>query len=155
MSLHKLKYITTLPVSIENAWDYFSSPANLSKITPPEMNFNVRTDFKPGDKIYKGMLIDYKVSPLLGIPLSWQTKITEADAPNFFIDEQLKGPYSYWHHEHHFKKTDEGVEMTDVVEWRVPFGFLGDILNSILIQKKVEAIFVFRESKMKEIFSEK
>jgi ligand-binding SRPBCC domain-containing protein len=98
------------------------------------------------------MLIDYKVSPLFGIPLCWQTKITEADAPHFFIDEQMKDPYSYWHHEHHFKSIPEGVEMTDFVKWRVPFGVLGFLVNWVLIRKKVEGIFVFRKKRLEEMF---
>ena len=155
MSLHSLSRIQFLPISIEEAWDFFTSPLNLSVITPPEMNFKILSPFNPGDRIYEGMLIDYFVSPLLHVPLRWQTEITKVEPLNFFIDEQRKGPYAYWHHEHYFKHVKDRVEMTDVVKWKVPLGFLGDIVNSIMVKKKVEEIFSFREKKLRELFFSK
>lgn len=154
MSLHTLKRVQTLPVTIQEAWDFFSSPLNLSVITPPEMKFNVLSKFKPGDKIFKDMLIDYRVTPLFGIPMFWQTKITEVDAPYFFVDEQLKGPYAYWHHEHRFREVSGGTEMTDLVQWRVPFGWAGDVVNELVVRKRVEAIFNFREKKLNQLYAE-
>jgi ligand-binding SRPBCC domain-containing protein len=152
MSLHTLNRVTVLHVSIEEAWNFFTSPYNLKEITPAKMNFRILSDIKPSDKIYKGMLIDYKVSPLFSIPMKWTTKIVEAEALHFFADEQLKGPYAYWRHEHHFKEIPEGVEMTDVVKWRVLFGILGDIVNTLLVKKEVESIFDFRKKKLKDLF---
>jgi len=152
MSLHAINRTQQLPVSIEKAWDFFTSPLNLSIITPPEMKFKILSPFNEGDKIYEGMLIDYYVSPLFHIPLRWQTEITKVEPLKFFIDEQRKGPYAFWHHEHHFREMNDGVEMTDVVQWKVPVGFIGDLLNAIIIQKKVESIFSFREKKLIELF---
>lgn len=155
MSLHILKTTTILPISIEHAWDFFSSPVNLSVITPPEMRFKILSSFKAGDKIFAGMLIDYTVRPLFGVPLHWTTMITEADAPNFFSDEQIKGPYAYWRHEHYFRQVSEGVEMNDVVNWRVPLGLLGDLVNALIVEKKVKAIFDFRKEKLRSLFAKK
>ena len=152
MSMHTLNRVTVLPVSIEEAWNFFTSPYNLKEITPAKMNFRILSDIKPGDKIFKGMIIDYKVSPLFSIPIKWTTKIVDAEEPNFFADEQLKGPYAYWRHEHHFREIPEGVEMKDVVKWRVPFGILGDIVNMLLVKKEVERIFDFRKKKLKALF---
>ncbi len=152
MSLHTLRMITELPIKIEQAWDFFSSPVNLSVITPRELNFKILSAFNAGDKIHKGMLINYTVSPMLGIPLNWITRITEADEPEFFADEQLKGPYAYWRHEHYFKSIPEGTEMNDIVQWRVPLGLLGDIANFLVVEQKVKKIFDFREKKLKELF---
>jgi ligand-binding SRPBCC domain-containing protein len=152
MSLHSLRRVQLLPISIQEAWDFFTSPLNLSVITPPEMNFKILSSFKPSDKVYEEMLINYFVSPLFHIPLQWQTEITKVESLKFFIDEQRKGPFAVWHHEHYFKPLNDGVEMTDVVNWKVPFGFLGDIVNSIVVKRKVEEIFSFREKKLKELF---
>jgi ligand-binding SRPBCC domain-containing protein len=155
MSLHTLSRVQTLPITIQEAWAFFSSPLNLSLITPPEMKFHVLSKFKPGDQIFKDMLIDYRVSPLFGIPMSWQTKITEVNAPHYFVDEQLKGPYAYWHHEHHFREVKGGTEMTDLVQWRVPLGWAGDVVNELLVRKRVQAIFDFREKKLTELYGSK
>ena len=152
MSLHTLQRTQLLPIAVEEAWNFFSSPFNLSLITPPEMNFKILSSFKTGDQIFEGMLIDYFVSPLFNVPLRWQTEISKVELLNFFIDEQRKGPFAVWHHEHSFKQCDGGTEMRDIGQWKVPFGFLGDIVNALLVQKKVEAIFSFREKKLRELF---
>lgn len=152
MSLHTLKHIQVVPVSLSEAWDFFSSPLNLNKITPPDMNFNILSEFKPDDRIYAGMLINYKVSPLLGIPLNWTTEITAVEYQHYFIDEQRHGPFAFWHHQHFFEPVADGVKMTDLVSWKVPGWFLGDLINAITVQKRVEAIFEFRKSKMDTLF---
>lgn len=152
MSLHTLKHIQFLPIPLSEAWNFFSSPLNLNKITPPEMNFNILSEFKPEDRVYAGMLIHYKVSPLLNIPLSWTTEITAVEHHRYFIDEQRHGPFTFWHHQHFFEAVPGGVKMTDIVSWKVPGWFIGDVINSITVQKKVKGIFEYRKKKMESLF---
>jgi ligand-binding SRPBCC domain-containing protein len=106
------------------------------------------------EKMYPGVLFKYKVKPVAGIPLTWVTKITHVQDKQYFIDEQLVGPYSIWHHEHHFKAIKGGVEMTDILWYQVPFGPLGKLVNSIFIKKKVKDIFEYRTKVLIDMFGE-
>ncbi|MBS1524201.1 MAG: SRPBCC family protein [Bacteroidetes bacterium] len=134
------------------AWDFFTSPLNLTKITPAEMNFVVTSDFQPGTKVYPGMIITYKVSPLWGIKMNWMTEITQVKEKQYFIDEQRFGPYALWHHQHHFQETDRGVLMTDIVNYAIGWGFIGRIANSLVVAKKLEEVFDYREKVIRKIF---
>ncbi len=151
MKVYTKKYKTVLPISLEEAWDFFSSPKNLAKITPPHMGFIITSEFND-EKMYPGMLITYKVSPLMGIKMDWCTEITHVIDKQYFVDEQRFGPYAMWHHQHHFKMVDGGVEMTDIIDYAVPFGILGRMMNSILISSEIEKIFSFRAEKIKDLF---
>jgi ligand-binding SRPBCC domain-containing protein len=102
--------------------------------------------------MYPGQIIEYKVSPVLGIPLYWMTEITHVEEGRYFVDEQRFGPYSLWHHQHHFRQVDRGVEMTDIVHYRLPLGFLGDIANGLFVKKQLEHIFEFRHKRVVELF---
>lgn len=151
MGHYHIKSIQRLPISLDEAWEFFSSPDNLGDITPKEMNF--RTLFNSfSKKMYAGQIITYKVSPLFGIPMFWMTEITHVKDKEYFIDEQRYGPYSMWHHVHFFKAIPGGVEMTDIVSYVPPFGFLGDIVNAIFLQKKVQGIFDYRTKVLEERF---
>jgi ligand-binding SRPBCC domain-containing protein len=150
MKIYQLKTIQNLPIGIDEAWEFFSNPKNLSVITPEWLNFKVTS--KLPDKMYAGMIISYKVHPVLGIPNNWVTEITHVKEPNYFVDEQRFGPYKLWHHQHHFKETDNGMEMTDIVNYALPFDPLSRPLNSLLVAKKVKQIFKYREKKLKELF---
>ena len=147
-SLHKTQF---LPISIEKAWDFFSRPDNLQDITPPTMGFQIKGG-KKGQDMYAGQIIEYTVKPVLGIPLYWMTEITHVKDMEYFVDEQRFGPYSLWHHQHHFKAVDNGVQMTDLVHYKIPFWFLGDIANALFVKKQLEAIFDFRFKKAEELF---
>lgn len=149
--VYNLKKVQLLPIKIEQAWEFFSSPGNLKKITPPELGFNIISEHH-GEKMYEGQLIEYTVKPLLGIPVYWMTEITHVDPLKYFIDEQRFGPYTFWHHQHHFKETNEGVEMTDIVHYKVPFWFIGDIANSLIVKKQLEKIFEYRTEVTDKIF---
>ena len=151
MKVYTKEYKTFLPLNIEEAWDFFSSPRNLAKITPEHMGFIITSKFND-EKMYPGMLITYKVSPLMGIQMDWCTEITHVIDQKYFVDEQRFGPYSMWHHQHHFKIVDGGIEMTDIVNYAVPMGILGRMMNSIMISNEIEKIFSFREKKIKELF---
>jgi ligand-binding SRPBCC domain-containing protein len=136
---------------LEKAWDFFSSPANLAEITPKNLGFNIISKHH-GEKMYAGQIIEYKVSPVLGIPLYWMTEITHVEQHKFFVDEQRFGPYSMWHHQHHFKEVPGGVEMTDIVHYKLPFWFLGDIANSVFVKKQLNDIFDYRFKAVEKIF---
>jgi ligand-binding SRPBCC domain-containing protein len=149
--VYSLKTVQVLPISLEKAWDFFSSPANLAEITPKNLGFNIISKHH-GEKMYAGQIIEYKVSPVLGIPLYWMTEITHVEQHKFFVDEQRFGPYSMWHHQHHFKEVPGGVEMTDIVHYKLPFWFLGDIANSVFVKKQLNDIFDYRFKAVEKIF---
>ncbi len=150
--VYSFKTIQQLPISLDVAWDFFSSPANLKKITPADMGFNVVSKYH-GDKMYPGQVIEYKVSPVLGIPLYWMTEITHVEDKKYFVDEQRFGPYSMWHHQHHFKVVDGGVEMTDIVHYKLPLWFLGDIANTLFVKKQLQHIFEYRYKIVEQQFT--
>ncbi len=140
-----------LPVSIDRAWDFFSSAKNLALITPPEMDFKILT--KLDDKeIHEGMLIDYTVKPVFGIPLNWQTEITYVNRPHSFADRQIKGPYKIWEHTHTFIPKENGVLMKDEIKYQIPLGILGQLAHTIFVKDKVKEIFQFREKALEKIF---
>ena len=140
-----------LPIEIKNAWEFFSSPKNLSVITPPEMGFTILTELN-GKEIYDGMLIDYTVKPLLGIAMHWQTKICNVEKYKVFADTQLKGPYKLWEHTHTFEEINDGVLMKDIINYELPFGFIGDFVHTLVVKKKIENIFAYRKSVLEKIF---
>lgn len=150
MKIYQLKTKQFLPISIDKAWEFFSNPNNLSKITPPWLNFEVTSQLE--NKVYAGMIITYKVRPLLNIPITWVTEITHVREPNFFVDEQRFGPYKFWHHQHIFKKVEGGIEMEDIISYAVSFGFVGTIINRLIISEKINEIFSFRKEKLTELF---
>jgi ligand-binding SRPBCC domain-containing protein len=149
--VYSLKTVQILPISLEKAWDFFSSPANLAEITPKNLGFNIISKHH-GEKMYAGQIIEYKVSPILGIPLYWMTEITHVEQHKFFVDEQRFGPYSMWHHQHHFREVPGGVEMTDIVHYKMPFWFLGDIANTLFVKKQLNDIFNYRFKAVEKIF---
>ena len=114
------------------------------------MGFDVLTEV--AEKMYPGMMIEYRVRPLMNIPMKWITEITHVEEGKFFVDEQRKGPYTIWHHEHHFKAVEGGVEMTDIVSYELPLGVLGKMVHPIVVKKKLEEIFAFRFAAVEEIF---
>ena len=151
MAAHSIKTVQKIPISLERAWDFFSNPANLQAITPGNMGFKVISKHH-GDSMYAGQVIEYTVKPILGIPLYWMTEITEVQDKKYFIDEQRFGPYALWHHQHHFKTIDGGVEMTDIVHYKNPMWFLGNIANALFVKKKLKRIFAYRFQKTEELF---
>lgn len=152
--VHQLQRQQQLNCDIKTAWKFFSSANNLSEITPKDMNFVVRTQLSD-DEIYEGMLIDYYVSPLLGIKLNWQTEITEVNFQKNFTDFQKKGPFKLWNHFHEFILNDKGVLMMDTISYELPFGFLGEIAHSVMVKKKLEHIFDYRFKILEETFNKK
>ncbi len=141
----------TVPADLEKVWAFFSDAKNLLTVTPPHLNLKVTNEVY-GETVYAGQVMTYTVKPLLGIPLSWMTEITHVKAPEYFVDEQRKGPYQLWHHQHHFKKIEGGTEMIDLVHYRIPFGLIGNIANSILVKSELQKIFAYRYQKIIDLF---
>ncbi|KYP13830.1 SRPBCC family protein [Flavihumibacter sp. CACIAM 22H1] len=151
MAVYSLKTVQVLPVSLEKAWDFFSSPANLATITPAKLGFHIISKHH-GEKMYAGQIIEYTVRPVLGIPLYWMTEITHVEEGKFFVDEQRYGPYSMWHHQHHFREVAGGVEMTDIVHYKIPLWWLGDLANALFVNRQLQEIFAYRFTKVQELF---
>lgn len=145
-----IKVKQQLPVSLEKAWDFFSDPRNLNTITPDSMKFQTLS----GDdkKMFSGQIIHYKISPFAGITMEWVTEITHVKEQDFFVDEQRFGPYKFWHHKHFFKAIDGGIEMEDIVHYKLPFGILGKLVHPIIVKPKLNEIFSYRRAKLEALF---
>ena len=102
--------------------------------------------------IYAGQIIQYNVSPIFGIKLRWVTEITHVIDNKYFVDEQRFGPYSLWHHKHFFKKIKGGILMEDVVDYKIPLGWLGHLAHFIFVKNRLKKIFKFRENKLVKLF---
>jgi ligand-binding SRPBCC domain-containing protein len=152
MKIYTLHRKQVLPISLQDAWDFFSTPRNLSKITPEKMNFRI-LHISGGDKVYAGQIIRYKVQILPFYSTGWVTEITHMQEPSYFIDEQRFGPYALWHHQHHFKAVDGGVEMTDEVSYAIPFGLLGRFAHRVFVGREVNSIFNHRFSTLEKFFT--
>jgi ligand-binding SRPBCC domain-containing protein len=150
--MYTIERTQRLPVSLETAWKFFQNPANLSTITPDYMGFNILSDVP--ESMYPGLFIHYKVSPLFGIKMNWTTEITQVKHLHYFVDEQRVGPYAIWHHEHHFKEIEGGVEMLDRINYKLPLGILGNLVHPFLVKSKLEEIFDYRFSKTEQIFGQ-
>ncbi len=148
---YSLKTVQNIPISLDAAWDFFSSPANLKEITPSNLGFQIVSKYH-GEKMYPGQIIEYIVKPILGIPLYWMTEITHVEDKKYFVDEQRFGPYTMWHHQHHFRAVDGGVEMTDIVHYKLPLWILGDIANTIMVKNQLKGIFDYRFEAVEQRF---
>lgn len=152
--VYQLQRIQQLYCKIDTAWKFFSSPNNLSHITPKNMRFSLKTTLLD-ESIYEGMKIEYTISPLLRIPMRWTTRITEVNEKISFTDFQERGPYAYWNHIHEFFPNDKGVLMRDTVDYQLPLGFLGKIAYKVIVRKKLEHIFDYRYEVIEKIFNTK
>lgn len=151
MAAHTIKTVQKIPVSLDSVWMFFSNPANLQAITPERMGFKVISKHH-GPVMYAGQIIEYTLKPLLGIPVYWMTEITQVKNKEYFIDEQRFGPYKLWHHQHHFKAIEGGVQMTDIVHYKNPLWCLGRLANALFVKKKLQKIFEYRFQKVEELF---
>lgn len=154
MKTYQVRTEQAIPISLAEAWDFFSSPLNLTKITPKEMSIVVTSNQTAETKIYPGMIITYKISPLLGIKMNWMTEITHVKEGEYFVDEQRFGPYALWHHQHHFKAIKGGVLMNDILNYAIPYGFIGRLSNTVFVGKQIKKIFEYREKAIKELLGE-
>lgn len=149
--IYTLELKQELPVSIEEAWEFFSNPANLAKITPGHMGFRITS----GDHatMYPGQIISYRVSPFPGFSTNWVTEITQVEPLKYFIDEQRFGPYRMWHHEHRFEKSIGGIIMTDKVTYKLPFAVLGQFAHFLFVRKQLRRIFEYRYQMLNLFFN--
>ncbi|MCX8056214.1 MAG: SRPBCC family protein [Ignavibacteria bacterium] len=154
MKLHKLERIQIIKSDIESVWKFFSRPENLNDITPPDMNFEILTKDLP-DEIYPGLIIQYKVSPFGGIKFNWVTEIKHVIPKKLFVDEQIFGPYKFWHHLHFFEEIDKNtIKMTDRVYYKLPFLIFGELAHAFIIRKRLNEIFDYRFETINKIFNE-
>ena len=153
MSFYQFKHSQCYNSSVDELWNFISSPKNLKVITPDYMGFDITSKGLP-DKMYEGMIFTYKVSPLLGIKTTWVSEITHIKEKQYFIDEQRVGPYNIWHHQHFVESTEKGTLMKDIVSYKPPFGIIGDMVNAPIIRKKLDEIFDYRSKALNELFEE-
>lgn len=150
MKPHTIRSVQFIPVALEQAWDFFSDPRNLPRITPPWLSFEILSD--PPGRMYPGLRIEYRVRPLWGIPLRWRTEITHVVEPVYFVDEQLRGPYRLWRHQHRFRAVGGGVEMEDEVHYLLRWGPLGRVAQRWMVRPRLEEIFEYRRAAVDRIF---
>lgn len=152
MAVHTLQSKQIIPAPRDRVWDFFSNPRNLARITPPGMGFSMDESDLPG-RLRPGLMITHRLTPLLGIPITWLSEITHIVENAFFIDEQRIGPYAVWHHEHEFLDLGDGrTEMVDRVTYVMPFGPLGELFHPWLVKPQLYRIFAFREKTVRELF---
>jgi ligand-binding SRPBCC domain-containing protein len=150
MKIYRLHKKQNLPISINEAWEFLSSPLNLKTITPDYMSFDILSG---ADRpMYAGQIVQYIVTPILGIKTKWVTEITHVKDKEYFVDEQRFGPYALWHHKHFIKEIEGGVEMEDIIDYKVPLGLLGQLVQPYLVKPKLEEIFNYRTTKLEELF---
>lgn len=152
MKIYTLQTTQKLPITLKEAWDFLSSPNNLKIITPSYMGFHIQSG--ADKKMYAGQIIEYVVTPVLGIPTTWVTEITHVQNQQYFVDEQRFGPYDLWHHKHFLKEIEGGVEMEDLIHYKIPLGILGQIAHPLIVKPKLNEIFEYRRKKLVELFGE-
>lgn len=151
--MHRLEIKQKLPIDLQRCWNFFSDPGNLKVITPHYLRFEIHDGYRE-TPAYAGQIISYTLYPLFGIPVNWMTEISHVEAPHYFIDVQLIGPYRVWHHEHRFVSLSGGVEVIDTVHYQLPFGPIGKLVNRLKVKRQLEAIFEFRRKKLQELFGD-
>lgn len=150
MKIYTLHKTQKLPITLEIAWEFLCNPANLSKLTPPEMNMKI---ISGADRpMYAGQVLQYNVTPLAGLKTKWVSEITQFEDRKYFVDVQLYGPYAFWHHKHFVNEIDGGVEMEDIIDYKVPLGILGQFVHPFLVKPKLDEIFNYRTQKLEELF---
>ncbi len=148
--MYRLTASQGLPISRQTAWEFLSDPANLKVITPPEMGFEILCGAER--PMYAGQIIQYKVHPFPGFSTKWVSEITHVEKGSYFVDEQLFGPYALWHHKHFIHEVPGGVEMEDVIDYKLPLGILGTLAHPLLVRKQLTSIFEYREEQLAKRF---
>ncbi|MCF8243299.1 MAG: SRPBCC family protein [Melioribacteraceae bacterium] len=152
MKIYELKNEHLLKITMDEAWRFFSNPSNLNEITPPDMKFEITNN--PGTEMYAGQIITYRIEIFPGINQNWVTEIKNVAEKKFFIDEQRFGPYKFWHHKHIFEEVENGILMTDLVHYALPFGFLGSIAHALFVKRKLNNIFDYRFNHLEKMFND-
>ena len=150
MKLYQLHSKQALPISKEVAWSFLSDPSNLKIITPDEMGFHILSGTEK--EMFAGQIIQYNVSPFVGYTTRWVTEITHVKKGSYFVDEQRFGPYKLWHHKHFITPLKDGVEMEDIIDYKIPFGIFGRIAHALFIKKQLTKIFNYRANTLTNLF---
>jgi len=151
--IYQLSAKLILPIGLDEAWDFFSDPKNLKKITPEYMGFHIMSS--TDEEMYAGQIISYKVSPLLGVKMNWVSEITHVEHKKYFVDEQKIGPYAIWHHKHFLKEIEGGTEIRDVVHYKLPISFIANRFHSVIVKPRLKEIFEYRTNILHSMFGEK
>lgn len=149
--IYRLSCAQIVPADLDRVWEFFATPRNLNKLTPPEMHFDIL--FGADEPMYPGQLIEYRIRLVPGVVIHWLTEITHVEPKRRFIDEQRFGPYAFWYHEHRFVPTPEGTWIEDHVTYALPLGIFGEIAHALWVRRQLEYIFDFRHRAIEEIFS--
>lgn len=150
--LYRIQRKQRFPIDIQTAWAFFSDSRNLAQITPGYLDFHFVGEAPEG--VYEGMIITYRIRPILRVAITWVTEITHLDEPSLFVDEQRFGPYRFWHHKHLFRSIEEGTEMEDLVDYAMPLGLLGSISHTLVVRRQLKGIFDYRERALIRLFGE-
>jgi ligand-binding SRPBCC domain-containing protein len=151
MAVHKLVSELYIPASVPLVWAFFCAPSNLQCLTPHYMKMRVTSGELPA-VIYAGQIITYKVSPLLGVPISWTTEITHVEPGRRFVDDQRRGPFKLWHHQHLFEPHGSGTSMIDIVHYEIPLWIAGEIAHRLFVRRQIEEIFEYRRRMIEQCF---
>ena len=150
MKLYRLHAKQALPITKQKAWAFLSNPKNLKTITPEHMGFHMLLG---GERpMFAGQIIQYKVSPFPGFSTKWVSEITHVEPGSYFVDEQRYGPYAMWHHKHFINEIENGTEMEDIIDYKLPLGVLGQLAHPILVKNQLEKIFSYREKQLTALF---
>lgn len=155
MKIYTIKQKQFLAVDLQTAWNFFSSPENLAKITPSHLGFHIVYQSGEPGKTYAGQIIRYRLGILPGVSTNWTTEITHVQEPHYFVDEQRFGPYALWHHQHFFKEVAGGIEMLDEINYAIPFGLIGRMANVLFVARQLNRIFSYRFKILSQIFPAK
>lgn len=150
MKVYSLTRSQIIKKPLREVFDFFKQPENLSEITPKSLGFKILTPLPL--KMREGMIIDYTVKPMI-VRIHWRTMITTYEPPYKFIDEQMLGPYTFWHHTHIFEEVDGGTKTTDEVKYVLPFGWLGRVVHALFIRKQLNSIFDYRTIVIERYFT--
>ncbi len=149
-AIHIINTKQELPISLDEAWEFFSTPVNLEKLTPNNLRFKILTCSHETMEV--GQIISYKIRLMPFVWIHWVTEITRVENKHFFIDDQRSGPYKIWHHRHTFTETKNGVLMEDQVHYLLPFGIIGKIVHTLAVKAQLKNIFDYRKQVLAEIF---
>ena len=151
MKIYEVSYTQKLPTTLDKAWAYFTNPDNLEVLTPKDMGLRNKVSAKEilvhsDNSLYIGKLITHniKLLPFLPFRMDWVSEITHLESKHYFVDQQVTGPYAYWHHTHIFREIPQGIEAIDVIRYALPLGVLGRMMQPVFIQPKLQEVFAFR-----------
>jgi len=152
LKIHRIQQSQFLPLTLDEAWLFFATPKNLEAMTPPFLNFRILSDVP--DVVHSGLMIEYRIRAVFGIPMRWLTEIKHVEKRTRFVDEQRIGPFPFWYHEHRFEAVEGGIVMEDEVHYVMPWSILGGFIHWVFIRRRLLEIFRFRKCYLTERFAD-